>query len=208
MISDADGTLGPDTPTDRPHRLVAAAITAGGQSRRFGQDKALYLVEGASLLDRVARSLENHAPRLLIAPGGRYALRGWQNVPDLRPGDGPLAGLETALTLLETHPASNGWLAFSAVDLPNLTPRYWWLLESRISDTVQAVTGQDARGRPQPLAALYHVAVRPQVTALLDAGERRMQALLGQLETTSLPWDELGAAFPDVYANLNTPPGS
>jgi len=185
---------------------VAAAITAGGRSRRFGQDKALYSFGGVSLLGRVAGSLEHHAPRLLIAPEGRYDLPGWQNVPDLRPGEGPLAGLETALRVLETSIMPNAWLAFSAVDLPNLTPGYWRLLESRISPEVHAVIGHDAQGRPQPLAALYHVSIRPKVTALLHAGERRMRALLNAVEAGTVPWQDLEGEFPDVYVNLNVPP--
>ena len=87
--------------------VLAAAITAGGQSRRFGQDKALYELDGVPLLNRVADSLQHASPRLLVAPAGRYRLDGWQTVPDLRPGQGPLAGLETALTaLLDQQPAT------------------------------------------------------------------------------------------------------
>ena len=54
----------------------AAAITAGGQSRRFGQDKALYKVGGLPLLHRVAASLDSFAPRMLIAPAGKYRASG------------------------------------------------------------------------------------------------------------------------------------
>lgn len=196
----------PSWPSD-----LAAAITAGGQSRRFGQDKALYVLGGESLLARVSASLNRCSPRLLVAPAGRYRLSDWQVCPDLRPGEGPLAGLETALSALhEQHPAG-GWLAFSAVDLPYLTPAYWALLSGSIGPGVQAVVGLDPGGRPQPLAALYHTSARPTVTALLDAGERRMGALLARLEADAggvgqLDWPQVEAVCPLAYVNLNTPP--
>ena len=185
---------------------VAAAITAGGQSRRFGQDKALYKVGGQPLLHRVAASLDAFSPRMLIAPAGKYLLPGWQTVPDLRPGEGPLAGLETAMAALNTAGPAGAWLAFAAVDLPHLTPGFWSMLTGHAGLRVQAVTGLDATGRRQPLAALYHSSVLAQVSALLDGGERRMAALLERLTVADVPWQQLATSHPDVYLNLNLPP--
>ncbi|WP_407539131.1 molybdenum cofactor guanylyltransferase [Deinococcus radiomollis] len=222
----SDGPPAPAYLEDAPDRAtvdhgvaLGAAITAGGQSRRFGRDKALYAVQGVPLLHRVAASLEESAPKLLIAPAGRYALPGWTTRPDLRPGEGPLAGLETALSVLAGAPAPQ-WLAFAAVDLPNLTVRYWRLLAGQIvgdsaRPVVRAVLGLDDRQRAQPLAGLYHVSLLPQVTALLDAGERRMQALLehltpGEAQGTAgsllVSSKRVEAVCPGAYLNLNTPP--
>ena len=205
------GLCGPEAPTlDHVNAAppgIAAAITAGGQSRRFGQDKALYEVGGVPLLHRVAGSLHAlAAPRLLIAAPGRYTLPGWQTIPDLRPGQGPLAGLETALTaLLDFHPAG-GWLAFAAVDLPHLTPEYWEVLRHRTGEGVQAVTGLDDTGRRQPLAALYHSSALPQVEAMLDVGVRRMGAVLERLTLAEVAWQQVAAVHPETYLNLNTLP--
>ncbi|WP_424952105.1 molybdenum cofactor guanylyltransferase [Deinococcus sp.] len=204
------------TPTplhpDPPPLSLAAAITAGGHSRRFGQDKALYPLGGVPLLNRVAASMEGCAPRLLIAPEGRYVLPAWQLVPDLRPGGGPLAGLETALAALTAQVQEGGWLAFSAVDLPFLISGYWALLAGQLlagsrAGGVQAVTGLDESGRRQPLAALYHTSALPQVTALLDGGERRMKALLNLLPVREVGWRSVHAVCPGAFVNLNTPPG-
>ncbi|ULH15725.1 molybdenum cofactor guanylyltransferase [Deinococcus sp. KNUC1210] len=180
--------------------MPAAAITAGGQSRRFGQDKALFVIGGQTLLERVAGSLTHFEPRLLVAPAGKYVQDGWQHLPDTRPGAGPLAGLEAALGA-----APPGWLAFSAVDLPFLTQAYWTRLTDAVQPDVQAVYGLDASGRRQPLAALYRTAALPTVTALLDAGERRMLALLDALPGVALEWAQLQIFGERLYQNLNTP---
>ena len=184
----------------------AAAITAGGQSRRFGQDKALYRVGDAALLYRVAASLDAFAPRILIAPAGKYLLPGWQTVPDLRPGEGPLAGLETALDALDRTDPAGRWLAFAAVDLPHLTPGFWTMLTRRAGAGMQAVAGLDATGRTQPLAALYHSSALPQVSSLLDGGERRLAVLLERLVVAQVPWQQIASSHPEVYLNLNTIP--
>ncbi|WP_370294080.1 molybdenum cofactor guanylyltransferase [Deinococcus sp. KSM4-11] len=150
--------------------VLTAAITAGGQSSRYGSDKALAVVDGQTLLEHVAASLERCGGRLLIAQPGRYALNGWRQVPDTRPGQGPLAGLEAAL-----RAAPPGWVAFAGVDTPHLTPAYWTALAGARTPNALAILALDGEHRPQPLAALYHTALSPHITALLDAGERRLR---------------------------------
>jgi molybdenum cofactor guanylyltransferase len=177
---------------------IAGIILAGGASRRFGPDKALAAVNGMSLLERVAGSLEPCRPRLIVAPPGRYTLDGWQPVPDTRLGEGPLAGLEAGLGAL----ATDQWAGCAAVDLPHLTPAFWASLARSIQPGAQAVTGFSADGRAQPLAALYHASALSAVTALLNGGERRMAALLERLDVVKIEWAALG--MPEgVYHNVN-----
>lgn len=177
-----------------PPLPVTAAITAGGQSRRFGSDKARAVLEGRTLLEHVAASLHSCSVRLLVAPEGRSALPGWHPVPERLPGEGPLSGLEAALT----H-APRGWVAFAGVDQPRLTPAYWAALVDAIHTGVLAVQAAHG-GQPQPLAALYHTGLLPRVTALLDAGERRLR-LAAPPETTATV-SGLDAEF---FRNVNTP---
>ena len=177
---------------------LAAVITAGGASRRFGRDKALAVLNGQTLLERVAASLDACTPRLIVATPGKYDLNGWQAVPDTRPGEGPLAGLEAGLTALP-----GGWAAFAAVDLPHLTPAFWAVLAQHCQDGKQAIIGHSEGGRAQPLAALYHASALSTVSGLLDANERRMTALLAALEVVNVAWPELESAAPRAYWNVN-----
>ncbi|AZI42504.1 molybdenum cofactor guanylyltransferase [Deinococcus psychrotolerans] len=187
-----------------PAIVTAAIITAGGASRRFGSDKALARLGGQTLLERVAASLENHAPRILVAPPCKYELGGWHNVPDTRSGEGPLAGLEAGLGALKTGALEPQlWAAFAAVDLPYLTPEFWARLAQFRAPNAQAVIGHSSDKRKQPLAALYHVSSLSTVTALLDKGERRMLALLDELAVIEVGWAELESAAPQAYQNVN-----
>ncbi|CAM3892091.1 molybdenum cofactor guanylyltransferase [Deinococcus frigens] len=149
---------------------ITAAITAGGRSSRFGSDKALALLRGQPLLRHVADSLQDCPIRILIAPAGKYVLDGWETISDTRPGEGPLAGLEAALS----HTTSD-WLAFTGVDLPGLTPEFWAALARERTPQALAVLPLDKEGRPQPLAGLYCRELLGRVTELLDAGERRLK---------------------------------
>ncbi|MFB9992886.1 molybdenum cofactor guanylyltransferase [Deinococcus oregonensis] len=178
---------------------LTGAITAGGKSSRFGSDKALALLEGRPLLHHVADSLGSCGLRVVVAPPGKYMLAGWHNVPDTRPGEGPLAGLEAALEAAVQLKGA-GWVAFTGVDLPRLTPDFWRTLAAARTPGALSVQPLDAQGRPQPLAALYHTDLLPQVTGLLDAGERRLRAAAEAKSVVTIVSTELS-----VLLNVNTP---
>src|SRR4051812_10933938 len=83
----------------------AAAILAGGRARRLGGvHKGLLLVDGEPIVARQLRQLAAHAGELLIVANDVAAYaevaaqHGARVVVDLHPGDGPLAGLEAALS--------------------------------------------------------------------------------------------------------------
>lgn len=199
----------------QPHpspALRAALITAGGQARRYGADKVLARLGGQTLLERVAHSFSGPslaAPlRVIVSGNAAHTLDGWQTLPDLRPGQGPLAGLERGLR--ECHRQDGGqdwagWVAFCAADMPHLTPAFWQVLLEHVQPEAQAVIGLDEHGRLQPLAALYHSSVLPTVSRLLDSQERRMGALLDELHIVQVPRAATLIAAPRAFHNVNTP---
>lgn len=80
---------------------LLGAILAGGQSRRFGSDKAEALFEGKALLDHVAGSLRPQVDKLVVA--GR-TWPGLETVEDLpMAGLGPLGGLAGCLDHARLH---------------------------------------------------------------------------------------------------------
>jgi molybdenum cofactor guanylyltransferase len=67
------------------------AIIAGGQSRRFGSDKAAVLIEGKALIDHVAGGLRPQVDALVVV-GREWP--GLISIPDRpNPQMGPLGGL-------------------------------------------------------------------------------------------------------------------
>jgi molybdenum cofactor guanylyltransferase len=71
------------------------AVLAGGASRRFGSDKAVALLEGASLLDRAMAAIEPIGDAAIVVgrlKAGRESVLDWPE-----PGLGPLGGIAGAL---------------------------------------------------------------------------------------------------------------
>jgi molybdopterin-guanine dinucleotide biosynthesis protein A len=187
----------------------------------MGRDKAGIEVAGATLLERtraaVAAALGPHAPMVAVGtPGGPHP-GAW--IPDRRPGAGPLAGLEAALSWAQSEELDTVLLV--GVDHPWLEPRVLRLLVDRLhgsqlpadppssrvgaTDDPQGVVLGTADG-PLLLLGAYRTDALPVVARLLDGGERRLQALRLHLDLDVVPptaWRHLdpgGATARDVDA--------
>ena len=81
-------------------------MLTGGASTRMGRDKALLEVDGRPLARRVACALADAGAVRVVAVGGdavALEAEGFEVVPDLHPGAGPLGGLLTALLAARTE---------------------------------------------------------------------------------------------------------
>ena len=98
---------------------ASGLILAGGQSRRFGQDKALWRLGSETLLERTISKLLG-VTREIVVVGLRTGLvvpPGVRAIPDELPGAGPLAALLTGLQACR-YPL----VAVVSCDLPFLNP--------------------------------------------------------------------------------------
>jgi len=157
------------------HDDVTGLILAGGQSRRFGADKARHPVEGQPMIARVHDVLAPRMATVLVsvrAPETDYDLPA-EHVVDAYPGAGPLAGLHAGLTRCRTP-----WLLALACDLPFLTSEVLEALLSARDDAQRPVIACTPDGRRQPLCALYPRSLHATAEDLLEAGRRAMRELL------------------------------
>ena len=194
--------------------MPSAAILAGGRATRFGGlDKGAVIVQGRSILDRQLTALTQVTDDILYVgakPPAEYRdlLR---EVPDLRPGLGPLGGLDAALGA-----ARDDTVLVIAGDMPFLTAEFLEYLARMAGDAgsmrnpgnpgnIDAAVPRTARGR-HPLAAAYRRACQPRVRARLAAGTLAMRGLLEELQVLEIGPDAI-AQFGDperLLANVNT----
>jgi molybdenum cofactor guanylyltransferase len=159
--------------------MAAAAVLAGGASRRMGRDKATMPVGGVELASLALAAAARVAdPVVLVAPEGHPARRlAARVVTD--PGEGPLAALAAALAALDAE-----HVLVLAGDHPGLRVEL-------LAHLVELAAGGEAvacrRGsRLEPLVAVYRRS--PALAAALDrlagpAGDRSLLGLLAGLRT-------------------------
>jgi len=171
---------------------VTGAILAGGQSTRFGSDKALapMLTTGISFLERACQTLAAVAARVIVV--GRQEIpqyAGIEAIPDRSPGQGPVGGVLTALDVTSTpllvviscdqpllEPAdlrklllschSAGAAVFSSINF-NFHPLPFTLTVARARDMLGVQGGQPGR----PLRALI-ASLNPRIIEPGDSIDR------------------------------------
>lgn len=167
-------------PARPPASPPAGLIVAGGNSRRFGSDKARHSVDGTPMILRVYRALSEIAKPVVVSVGTdakSYADILPDAVPhmrDRRSNAGPMAGLDAGFRSVDAP-----WIVVAACDMPNATSSgFQGLLEARSPD-VNAVIGR-AEGRLHPLFAVYRRS--PTLDAIEACWETETFALFALLD--------------------------
>jgi molybdenum cofactor guanylyltransferase len=183
-------------------------LLAGGQSRRMGGgDKALRLLGGISLLERVIERLRPQVEALVLNANGdplRFAWVGLPVVADSVPGfAGPLAGVLAGLDWAATHYPDCGYVASVATDAPffprDLVERLAQGLGKAHTDLACAASG----GRAHPVFGLWPVALRENLRrAVVGEGVRKVDEWTGRFKLATVSFADQPI---DPFFNANRP---
>lgn len=164
--------------------MILGCILAGGQSTRFGSDKALAELAGRTLLTHAVDALSGWCDHVVVV--GRAEAPA-PTLPDWpRPGMGPLGGIAAALRL--ARDAGYDAVLTCGVDsaaLPDDLPGLLAPAPSFIAD--------------QPVIGLWPASAAEAVEAILAGdGRHSMRALAERLAARAV-------RLPSNCANINTP---
>jgi molybdopterin-guanine dinucleotide biosynthesis protein A len=177
----------------------AGWVLVGGRSSRMGRNKAKAESAGRALALRVADRIRaaSGGTVSLVGDPAQYNDLGLPVVPDLRPGEGPLAGIEAAL-----EASTKQYNLIVACDMPEISEA---LLERLFSESADCAVPQKADGRLEPLCAVYSKACLAPVREALNSGIRKVTDALGLLAETGCAIRYVRVTDPASFANLNTP---
>ncbi len=176
-------------------------VLAGGQSLRFGRNKALAQVGDGRLIEYPARILAKlFAHRLLVTNTPElYSFLDWPTTPDLTPGGGPLAGIEAALSCVTTP-----HIFVAGCDMPHLD-RILIRHLCALAPGYDAVIPVTARGR-EPLHGIYSQTALPTISTALAGGIRKLQEVLATLKVREVNETEMlavSASALQSFSNIN-----
>ena len=175
-------------------------ILAGGKSRRFGSDKAIFEFEGKPLVLHVADGVSALSETLTVVAESpdKYSSLGLHTIADITPHQGPLGGLKTALThRLENH--GDGIAVLIACDFVKLDPKWIEVLVNAIGTQNQCAVF--CNEYLQPFPGIYHTSLLPAIDQQLESEDHSLQRLLKTVETIS---PALPTNWPSVY-QINSP---
>ena len=169
---------------------ILGAILAGGKARRFGSDKAQAMVDGARLIDRVARALEPQCASVIVCGREEAA---FTCIADRPAADmGPLGGLNAALAYAVEH-------GFDAVlsapcDVPEL-PQDLCL---QLADSLGQTPDHASFVQDQPVVGLWPTSLSATLDQYVSDGGR---ALYGFADVVGAR----GIQLRNPLANINRP---
>jgi molybdopterin-guanine dinucleotide biosynthesis protein A len=181
---------------------MAGLVLAGGQSSRFGSEKAVAPFRGRPMIDAVLDTFALFPRRAVNArPGSAaethargLALTVLHDAGHVSPG--PLAGVAAGLDWANAQhlPA----LATAPCDTPLLPPTLFPLLFAALSaaPAAFAVTPE----REHPLCAVWRVELAELIAAALTAQHPPVRVLLAKMGARPVYFDDARA-----FANANTP---
>jgi molybdenum cofactor guanylyltransferase len=182
---------------------VTLAVLAGGSGSRMGAPKSQLRLGGRPILDGLLDRFAWRGPTMLVtAPGNERppgAGRFGAEVTDVRPGEGPLRGVLTAL-----EHATTDVVAVVTVDMPGVGPaEVGWLIQRL--DAVAVMCSRDVGGAAsvEPFPLVIRTAARDAVSRRLGAGNRSVYSLREEVGVRVVP---APAGWPArVWTNLNRP---
>jgi molybdopterin-guanine dinucleotide biosynthesis protein A len=181
----------------KPHG-ISAFIIAGGQSKRFGEDKTLYKFMGRPLIERVIESVLPAIQKIAIVADDveKFKYLGIPCYRDIVTGRGPFGGIYTALVTSETERAF-----MVACDMPDLNPDLIGYMVS-ISEGYD-VTIPLVAGRYEPLHAIYARTCRGPIEQSMKNGKRRIISFFSEVTLREMTESEISAFIDPAIAFRN-----
>ena len=182
-------------------RMLAGAVRgfvlAGGKSSRMGTDKALLRLDGVTLLERIARAVQEAVGSVAVVGDPlRYRAFGYPVIEDAVCDSGPLAGIQAALASSKAD-----WNLVVACDMPGVTADgLRELVEIARNVPEGDVVVPYFEGRPQPLCALYHRRAHSAIEHALRLGRLKIMDAIAGLRIRTLPM-----SGEELFRNVNTP---
>lgn len=162
-------------------------VLAGGQSARFGRDKAREPRGDTTLIQSVARTLRPISRVLAVVAdrAGRYEDLGFSTIADREPGLGPIGGLSTALAHCEATVPGAEYLLLVACDWKGISATFVRELAARCERGADFVVFRGEK--VEPLFGLYAVGAGATVDRAIGSGIRAMHVLLERLSGVYVP---------------------
>lgn len=181
---------------------ITGIILVGGKSTRYGSNKAMALLDGQRLIERVVTVMGSIFEHLILVTNTpeEYAYLELPMVQDLIKGLGPLGGVYTGL---ENMSDEAGF--FAACDMPFLNGaliRHMLAVRGHFDAVVPKISWM-----LEPLHAVYAKSCIPAIRELIDAGQYQIMKFFEKVRVRFVEEDEIRRFDPALKSifNVNRP---
>ncbi len=179
---------------------MEAFILAGGQSRRFGENKALFKLGQKRVIDRIIETAKLVCPTVTVVVKSRETFRSLKVpvVEDLYDFQSPVVCIYTAL---ETAVCES--VMILSVDIPLIKESVLRLL---VKSYREPVTIFRARGKLHPLIGVYSKALNEELREYIESGHRSVMGFLERVDFNVVGEEVVRKVDPELesFLNMNT----
>lgn len=153
-----------------------SVVLAGGSSSRMGTNKSLLPLQNKLVIEHIIEELQHLSGYTVINANNPelYHFLGLPVVQDRFPGEGPLAGLEAALSQLDADV-----FFVSACDTPFISKQIYCYLYNQLKDFDAIVPIFE--GKMHPLSGIYKKSVHSKIRHQLEIGQRKIRLLFDHI---------------------------
>lgn len=179
---------------------ITGIILAGGESKRFGENKTTYHFEGIRLIDRALDLFSGICSSILVSSNRDIIIGGDSRiVHDIRPGKGPMMGIYSAL--LQSETMHNFVLS---VDSPLIPSSLFEFIFLHRDHSLVAVP-QFGESHFEPLIGYYSRDCLPYMDSFINSGNLKLPDFFKEVPFKGIDvvnkWKEYQPGF---FLNINT----
>lgn len=177
---------------------IGGVILAGGNANRLGgcAKGVIQVSKGFSIVEKLINEfLKTGIDTIVIAANdpAPYLHFGVEVISDIRPGIGPMGGIESGLMHFTGRFDA---VMFVPCDMPNITCREMSALKKAfIENKKPVVFAQTAGFFWHPLCTVVHSNIREQISSVIDSGQRKVQDIWRKLDVIKVQFDDEAAFF-------------
>ena len=177
---------------------LLGVILSGGKSSRMGTDKGLLHYQGKPLVQYAIDALNPVCDELVMSTNSLDYLKfGYQTIPDLIPGIGPIGGIFSVMKMLKAE-----YYLISSCDTPNVSHELAKALLNEKKQN-QIVVPTHSGNKVEPLFALYSYDILGTLKDHIEKQNYKLMNLLDICQTYYLNVEESGMDN-SMFKNINT----
>jgi len=175
-------------------------ILAGGQSKRFKEDKTLFVLHKKTMIEHVADALFGFSENIYIVsknPEKYSFIKNAISIKDIIDIQNPLSGLYTACTYTEKP------FLIVGADMPFIQKE---LIEYMLKSHKKEATVFKIKGFFEPLLAIYSPSAKDKIKYCIENNKASFQQLLNMLDLNILTEEQAKKIDKELksFVNINT----
>ncbi len=183
------------------------AILAGGRNRRFGSHKALTVLGGRRIIDRVSEAVAVAAQRVVVVANEPelYGDVATEVRPDAQAGLGALGGIHSAVRWARDVGCEVALTV--ACDMPFVSGELLARLVEVADSTAAVLPASDGPRGLEPLCAAYGTGCLAAIEAAIERGERAVVSFFDDVDLRILDAAEVArhGQAEHMFMNVNRP---